>query len=237
MGLAFAEGRGQLPQRGQLAIGGAGRQAGEQLAHALARRLGRLPHHHEHLRLEGRVRVGIGLAGRHVGVHRQIAPAPVVRPQVGRVDALGAGQLLELAERREQRQRGHRLARQAARQVVEQREGAVLDHLDRGGIELLGALRKTLDRRLAGAQQHGAGLQAHQLERTGALVELLPRLAQHTGVDRIDVGAADRLAFLDVAAQGLVGRLERLAQLFMDPRDRAQVVGHLGVACIHRALS
>jgi hypothetical protein len=94
-----------------------------------------LPHQVERARLDLAAQHGVSRARRDV-FGRDVAPLPVVRPQVGRVDAVGAGQFLHRAVLRKQRQRRHRLAGQLTCQVVEQGERGLLDGLDRRGVEL-----------------------------------------------------------------------------------------------------
>ena len=209
-------------------MGRAGAEAGADLAHLRGRgeRL-RAAHQRQQVALELGAHGRIGLARNDVGVALDLAPAPVDRPEVGRMDALGLDRFLHRAIGREERQRRDLLAREQARQVVEQAERGVLEVGDELGRERLRLGDAALDRRLAGAQDDRRGRQADQLERADALVDLRARRAQHAGVDRIDVRAGDRLGVLQEAAQRLVRGLERAAQLLVDPGDRAEVVGGL----------
>ena len=226
VGLRLEHRGSELPQRRHLQIGGGRAQPGAAFAHARGRqhRL-RRAHDAQQVAFHRRARGGVERARRHAGVRRNLAPVPVDAPQVGRVDALGAGGFLHGAVLREHRQRRHRLAGQQAGEIVEQRERSVLDLLDDRRRELVRLGDELLHQRLAGAQhQRGLG-QADQLERAGALVDGAARTAQHGRVDGVDVGAADRLGLLQAAAQRLVRRLEGAAQFVLHPGQGAQVIG------------
>ena len=225
LGLGFEHGRSQLPEVAGRCLRGAGAEPGADVAHALGhrQRVGRT-HHRQQQRFERGVGRGIGLARDGFRVGRQVAPLPVDGPQVGRVHTVGAGRFLHRAVLREQRQRGHRLAGQHAVEVVEQRERGALDVVDHQRGELVRLAHITLHRGFAGAQHHGRGRQAHEFERTHALVDLGARAAQHGRVDGFDVGAGERFGFFDETAQRFVRRIERAAQLFVHPRQGAEVV-------------
>jgi len=128
--------------------------------------------------------------------------------RTGRMDAVGAGELLHRAVLREHGQWRDRLGREQARQVVEQCERCALDHLGRGGVELDGSRGgQPGQRRLAGAQHRCRRRQAHQFECAHALVHLRARGAQHRRVDHVDIGAGDRGGLLEVAPHRLVRTL------------------------------
>ena len=110
-----------------------------------------------------------------------VAPVPVDGPQVGRVHAVGPGQLLHGAVLREHRQRRDQLAGQQARQVVEQRERAALDGRRRRRRQRRGLATAALHRGLGGAQHIAGGRQADQLERADALVHLRTRVRSTPG--------------------------------------------------------
>ena len=218
--------RGEVPESAHLRMRGAGAEAGADLAH-LSGGGERLLAAHERqemafeLGADGRV----GVARADVGIARDLAPAPVERPEIGRMDALGLDRLLDRAVGREQRERRDLLAGKQAREVVEQAERRVLDVGDELGRERLGLGDAALDRGLARAQDDRRGRQADQLERADSLVDLRARGSQDAGVDGIDVRAGDGLGVLQETAQRLVRGLERAAQLLVDPGDRAEVVG------------
>ena len=228
--LRLEEGGGQLPQRGDAAPGrarggrDAGREVGAQVAHLLQRVAVGVAHQRQHQRFHDLARGRVGRTRRGHRIERRLLPAELVAPQIGRVHAVGAGQLLQVAVLREQRHRRQRLAGDHARQVVHQREGAALDRLHRLQRDERGLAHQALHRRLAGAQQARRRRQADQLERAHALVDLHARRAHHRRIDAVDVGSAQRLGFLQVAPQRLVRRLERLAQLALHPGQRADVV-------------
>jgi hypothetical protein len=66
---------------------------------------------------------------------------------------------------------------------------------------------------------------AHELERTGALVQLRARAAQRAGVGRIEIATGGGLGLLQVAAQRLAGVLERALELAVHPGQGTEVVG------------
>ena len=79
-------------------------------------------------------------------------------------------------------------------------------------------------RGFAGPHDRGRGAQTHQLQRAHTLVKLHPSAAQNGRINDIDIRDAERLGFLEVAPQGLVGRLQRPPQLVMNPEiGRAHV--------------
>ena len=226
------EGRGQPPQRLLMAC------AGRAQHRALARQRGRgarmvLAHQHQQRLLEARQlrRVGrLHQRRRHLDRGRQRMPLPVAPPQIGRMNALGAGQLQQRAPLREQPDRLHRLAGELARQEVEQREQRLLDRLDAGAVQALRPRHEALHQ-LLGRTHHQRGLrQVDQLERAGALMDLLAGLAQDGRIDIVEVRAVGLADLAQVAAQRLLGRLQRAAQLVMDPGKCAEIVGRGGVS-------
>ena len=234
IGLCLEEAGRQLPQRGQAAVRrmgsgaplvgqrlGAQRQAGKHLAHAGGHAGRCAAHQRQQVGLDQPGGPGIGVAYGHAGVQGQIAPRPRHRPQVGRVHPQRASQFLQRLVLREQRQRRHRLAGQAPLDEIQQREAATLQRFDRSRGDQLGPGADALQCGLGGAGQLGGRPQAHDLEHAHALVQLVARLAQHGGVDGVEVATLGLL--LQVAAQGLVGQLERAAQLVTHPRQGAQV--------------
>ena len=244
-GLGLKHGGGHLPQRGDLGRAHgtrAGAQVGAEVAHALQRWAARLAHQRQHLGLHRAARLVVGGTRFGAGVGRQVQPLPVDLPQVGRMHTIRTRQRLHRTVLREQHHRRHRLARQQPRQVVQQRKGHTLDEFDRRHIDERRLGDQTLHRRLAGTQHVGHGGQAHQFQRTHALVQLRARAAQHGRIDRIDVAAAQRLGILQITPQRLVRGFQRPAQLDMHPGQRAEVVtrqalqaGGLGVQdVLHR---
>ena len=226
------EGRGQPPQRLLMAC------AGRAQHRALARQRGRgarmvLAHQHQQRLLEARQlrRVGrLHQRRRHLDRGRQRMPLPVAPPQIGRMNALGAGQLQQRAPLREQPDRLHRLAGELARQEVEQREQRLLDRLDAGAVQALRPRHEALHQ-LLGRTHHQRGLrQVDQLERAGALMDLLAGLAQDGRIDIVEVRAVGLADLAQVAAQRLLGRLQRAAQLVMDPGKCAEIVGRGSVS-------
>ena len=110
-----------------------------------------------------------------------------------------------------------------AGQEIKHREGRLLDRLDRCHVQQRRLGGHPLHRRLAGAQHLRHGRQAYKFERTGALVQLHARAAQHRRIDDVHVGRADRRRFFEMPAQRLVRCFKRTAQLNLHPGQRAQV--------------
>ncbi len=227
-GLGLEDCGGQSPQRGLARLRGAGPEFGAEGADLRQNGAVAGAHQREHERLHLSARSVVAGARRDARLCRHVVPAEVERPQVGRMHAVGRGQLLNRPVLREQHHRRHRLAGELATQEVHGGEGRPLDRLDRGGVELARARRQALHRGLGSTQHRCDGGQADQFECAHALVQVRTRAAQDRRVDAVDVRAADRLGLLQVAAQRLVRVLERAAQLAVHPRQRAQVVGDGG---------
>ena len=228
VGLRFEDGRGELPQGRDLQVLRTGAEAGADVAHA-ARRRHRFgaAQKGQQLGFERGVGHGVGLARRGVYVDRQLAPVPVDKPQVGGVDAVGAGRLLDRAVLREQGQRRDRLAGQHAPEVIEQRERSALEVVNDAGGQPLRLADEALHGRLAGTQHRRRCRQRDQLQRAHALVNLGARAAQHGRVDGVDVGAGQRLGVSDETPQRLVRCFQRAAQFFVNPGQGAQVIARL----------
>ncbi len=221
--LGLEEGRGEPPQRGRVA-----RRAGPERRAQVAQRPRRdgvvRAHQCQHQGFHLAARSFVGGTRRESGLWRQRAPFEVAVPQIGRVDAIGPGELLGLAVLRKHRHRRHGLAGETARDEVQHRERRALDDLHRAGVDHRRPRRHALHRGLGRAQHARRSCEPHQLERAGTLVQLDARRAQHGRVDRVDVAASGRLRLLQVAPQRLQRRLEGLAQFGAHPSERAQVV-------------
>jgi len=124
----------------------------------------------------------------------------------------------------EQRQRRHGLAGQATADVVEQGKRGLFDLTHRVFGEGLRAVHELLHHGLAGAQQGGTGRQASEFQRAHTLVDLLARRAQDGRVQRVHVGEAGRAGLLQAAVQGLVGRVQGLAEFLVHPGQGAEVI-------------
>ena len=221
--------RGEVPEAAHLRVRRAGGETSAEIAHLRrgGERLG-AAHELQQMAFELAANVGVGRARHDVRVGLDLAPAPVHGPEIGGVDALGLDRFLHCAVLREQRKRRHGLAAENAREEIEQRERRAFDVGDQLGRQRLRPGDASLHRRLARAQDDCRRRQADQLERADALVDLRARHAQHAGIDVVEVGAGDGFRILDEPAQRLVRRVERTAQLFLNPGDRAQVVAGRG---------
>ena len=178
---------GQLPERAGVQVIGAGTESGKDVAHPAGGGRRRIAHDRQHPAFDGRACRSVGGAGHGEFVVGQRLPCPVADPQVGRVHAVGAGEFLDGAVLRKHRQRRHRLAGEQPGHVIEHREGRALDRRDGVAVEHARLGDATLHRRFAGAQQAGAGRQAHQFERADALVDVLPRTVDDGRIGRIDI--------------------------------------------------
>ncbi len=239
--LRLEEGGGHGPQARQLA-GGAGGEAGEQLAHLRGRRTHRPAQQREHALLHAATGIGVGLERHHVRASRglderrrgvaQRRGLRVGLPEIGRMDAVGARERLHFAVLREQRERRHVLAGQAAAQEIEQRERRAFDGGGGVGVELAHLLHQPQDGLFAGAKHARALDLADHVERTGALMEQRACLLHRRRGGAIDLGALRRgLGLAHLAPQRLVGVVEGTAKLVGHPGQRAQVCRHC-VRCL-----
>jgi hypothetical protein len=115
--LGLEERAGHLPQGRQPAVGSggcacAGGQSSKQLAQCARGGPVGLAHQGQGLGFDLGAQRRVGRARRGAGIDVDDTPLPVVRPQVGRVNAIGAGQFLHRAVLREQCQRRNRLVGQ-----------------------------------------------------------------------------------------------------------------------------
>lgn len=137
---------------------------------------------------------------------------------------VAAGQHQRVAVLRKQAHRRQLLAGQRARQVVQQREGHVLDHLHRMLVDERWLGQQLLHRRLGGPQHAGRRRQADELEGARTLVQLGARGAQRGGVGGVEVTTPGGLGLLQVTPQRLLRRLQRTPEFGLHPGQRAQVV-------------
>ena len=239
-GLRFQHGRGQLPEGGDLRVAGQlarpGTQVGAQVTHAGQRDLGgrstAVTHQRQHQGLHRPARVLVGRAWRSRWVCRQLAPLPLHLPQVGRMHAVGTGQLLRRPVLREQCHRRDGLAGELPRQEVQQAERHMLHGLDRGDGHQRRLGHHLLHGHFRRAQHMGRFRQADEFEGADALVDLIARVAQHRRVHHVDIRSAQRFGFLQVAAQRLVGVFQCTAQFAVDPGQGAQVIARRIVAAL-----
>ena len=247
-GLRFQHGRGELPERGELAalrqLAGASGQIGTQVTHARQRALrcsgAAVAHQREHQRFHRAARFVIGSPRLGRSIRRQLAPLPIDVPQVGRVHAVCTRELLRGPVLREQGHRRHGLAGQLPREEIQQAEGHLFHSLDRSGVHGGGLGHHALHGHFGSAQHRGGSGQAYQFERANTLVDLVARAAQHRGVHHVDIRVTQGFSFLQVAAQRFVGVFKRTAQLAVDPGQGAQVFARRFVVALalgfHRVL-
>ena len=230
--LRVEEGRRQAPDSGRQRGARARTELGAKVAHALHRRAVRAAHERQHQRLHAVARAVVGAARGQPGFTWQLLPAPVLAPEVGRMDAVAASELRHGTVLREQGDAGNRPARQAALQIVKNGKGGRLDGLNRRQVHQLGFARQALDSRFAAAQHARRDAQANELQRPHTLVQLHTRGAQDGGVGAVNVRHANRLRLFEIPPQRLVRGIERALQLAGDPGQGAEVVaamrGRLG---------
>ncbi|MDT4875614.1 hypothetical protein FQZ97_1109920 [compost metagenome] len=92
----------------------------------------------------------------------------------------------------------------------------------------LWTLHETLHRGFHRPQHLGRREQAHHLQGANGLMQLLASDPQRTRVHRLQVVTAGSFRLAHEALDGLVGRVERLAQLVEHPGQRTEV-GERGV--------
>ena len=132
-----------------------------------------------------------------------------------------AGQGLHIAVLGKQRDGQHGFASQHHIQVFQQCKAGFFQGLHGREGEVLRLPNVVLHGRFHGAQyQPHLGLIDH-VQRTGRLVQLLFGHAQWTGVQGRQIGVARLLRFQDETPSQPNGTFERLAQLFLNPRERA----------------
>ena len=137
--------------------------------------------------------------------------------------AVAGHQFQHLAVLREKRHRRCRLALEDTFQVFRQGKTGAFDLVRRIVAAQLGPLDEFLGQRLHDAQDLRRGTQAHHLERTDRLVQLLAGNPQLTRIQIGQVGATRQLGITHEAAQRLRCDVQRLAQLVQHPRERPQV--------------
>ena len=214
---------GKRPEYARLQLVGARGQAQADVGHGVCTLHITGPHDLQH-RL-----VHTGANGRAIrqrlggGRNGHLDPAPLGRPQVGRMHAFTSHQFQHLTVLREQRHRRRRLALQHAFEVFSQGKTGTLHLVCRIVAAQLGPLDKLLCQRLHDAQHFRGSAQTDHLEGTDRLVQLLARNPQLAGIQVGQVGTARQLSVTHEAAQGLGGAVERLAELVQDPRERPQV--------------
>ena len=119
----------------------------------------------------------------HGARQRGVDPAPLDRPEIGRMHPVAAGELEHVAVLRKQRHRRGLLALEHALEVLAQGKAGALDLVRRLVAAQLWPQHELLRQRLHRAQQLGRSTQADHLQRADRLVQLLPGDAQLAGVE------------------------------------------------------
>ena len=141
------------------------------------------------------------------------------------MDTVRAGQLLHVTILGEQSHGRSGLAHQHAFEIFGQRETGPLHLGGRGLVAKLRLLDEFLYGRFHAPQYVGGCAQAHHLERTDRLVQLLARDAQMAAIHRRHVRTTRKRRVANEAPQRSGSRVEGLAQLVQHPSQRAQVIG------------
>ena len=153
-----------------------------------------------------------------------IDPAPLDRPQVGRMHTLTADQFEHITVLREQGHRRSRLALEHAFEVFAESKTGALDLVRRLLAAQLRPLHEFLRQSLHGAQQFGGCAQPHHLQRPDRLMQLLAGDAQLAGIELGQIRAPGQFSIAHKAPQRLAGTVQRLAQFVQHPGQRTQVV-------------
>ena len=175
--LRLEQGSGQLPQRFGVRLGQTSRQRRTQIAERASVSHIRLAHLLQQRGFEGPAQ-NAGRARASTGIGRQDQPAPGLRPQIGRVNALCPVEGLQLPVTGEQRQRRCLVAGQQAGHEREQRKIRPLDHLDRFQIHIGRMLGQRGHGPLGRQQQRSRRRLPHQRHDTGRLMQLRRRSHQ-----------------------------------------------------------
>ena len=131
----------------------------------------------------------------------RLDPAPVQRPEIGRVHAIGAGQLLRIPVLRKQCDSRNRLAEQQPFQVLGQCKSGSLEFRGRRLAAQLGPLDELLYRGFHAAKHVSWRAHADHFQRTDGLVQLLARDSQLAVIDGSHVGAARLVGITHKPAQ------------------------------------
>ena len=168
----------------------------------------------------------------HLGAHRARhgtfghsngLPLPAGDPEICRMDAISAAQIEQGLVLREQRDRRSRFALEQAFQIFVKREAGALEATCDGVVAQLGALHTFLRQGLHRPQKLGGRLQPDHLQRAHRLVQLLAGDAQVARVEQAGVRAVGQLGIAHKATHRLGRAIQRLVQLFQNPRQRPQI--------------
>ena len=180
-------------------------------------------HHQQHQTVHQGAQTGIDLQGTARRWGADVEATGFEGPEVGRVNAFGARDLLDIPVLSKQGDRMHRLVAEHQFQVLHQRKARLL-HL---GGRLFGTglrlLHKPVDRRLHGAQHLCGRCQAHHLQGAYRLVQLLASHPQRSRIDRLKVIATRLVGLPDKTTNRLVRAFKGLAQLVEHPGQRTKV--------------
>ncbi len=123
----------------------------------------------------------------------------------------------------EQGHRLHRLVVEHGLEILDQREAGTFDPGRCLFVTGVGLLHEALKRGFHATQHLRRRAQADDFERSHVLVQLLTRHAQRSRIDRLQIAVARLLVLTHESPNGLVGRIERFAQLFENPGERPEI--------------
>ena len=160
--------------------------------------------------------------------HFRLKPAPLIGPQIGRMNAVGSHKLLNIAVLRKQGYGGKWLIGQYAFEILSQGEAGVLDFDNRVPAAQLRLLHELLYSGLHGAEHHGRLRKTNHFQYANGLMELLAGSAQLAGVGCGQIGTGCCFSLFCKSPERLDGSLQRFAQFTEHPGQRAQVI-HDGI--------
>ncbi len=228
LGQGFKIGRCHAPEGPHPGIGGTGGQSTAEPGQLLCGRGALGLDHQQHQPVEQQALGSIALRRRRALRGLDHHATLIERPQIGGMHTFGRGQLLHLPVLRKQRHGLNGLVVEHRLQVFDQGKTGPLDLACGLLVAHLWTLHETLHRGFHRPQHLGRREQAHHLQGANGLMQLLASDPQRTRVHRLQVVTAGSFRLAHEALDGLVGRVERLAQLVEHPGQRTEV-GERGV--------
>ena len=152
-----------------------------------------------------------------------VGPTPIVRPQVGGMNAIRTRQGLHFSVLRKQAQRRRIAARQHLREVLGQCKTGTLNALDRLLVAPLRVADKLLNHAFHGFEQHGGVAVAHHFQRAHSLVNVLPGQAKLAVVYGGQVSSSRSLGIFEESLEGFARTFQRLRDFVRHPCQCADV--------------
>ena len=155
---------------------------------------------------------------------RRFQPAPLERPQVGRVNPVGTDQLQHITVLRKKGDGIHRPARQHTFKVFRQCKAGPLNPGCSILVAMFRLLQKLLDGGLHGPKYQGRTWQSDHFQCAHGLVQLLARDSQLPGLKRGQIGSARGLCLPYKTLERLCCALQGFAKLVKNPSQGAKVI-------------